>query len=138
MEKSFPEVLINLVNHLRNNPPFFSKGSIDGRINSSINEDELFHHIEVGYVLPEGYTFQRPRIRAWYDFSIENIDRKEFIPINIKITDTTHSDNLNCKLGIYYSLTGLKPDFGNEIAWKPFFERLAKHLGENDNPHVGE
>lgn len=70
----------------------------DGRINSSINEDEVIK------ILSKRFYIMVPKSRAWYDFALET--NNNFYPVNIKITDTTHADNLNCKLGIYYALTG--------------------------------
>lgn len=40
------------------------------------------------------------------------------------------ADNLNCKLGIYYALTGCLPDFSNTIDWKHYFEFLNHNLGK--------
>ena len=74
-----------------------------------------------------------PRSRQWFDFSIE--EDGEFYPVNIKVTDTTHADNLDCKLGIYYALTGKMPDFPNEISWSGYFEKLKTNLGENQKDY---
>ena len=98
-----------------------SKLTSDGRLNAAINEDEVIS------VIREKFDIIVPRSRAWYDFAIE--DGQDFIPVNIKVTDTTHADNLNCKLGLYYALTGRKPAFQNEIAWLPYFEELHKNFG---------
>lgn len=97
----------------------------DGRINAAINEDEILNALE------SHFDFVRPRARAWYDMAIEN--GSHFYLINIKVTDTTHADNLNCKLGIYYALTGLKPAFQNEIDWLAFFERLRSDFGTDEH-----
>ncbi len=107
-----------------------SQSTQDERINSAINEDEILDFIETYFKFPQGYVLVRPNAREWYDFVIENNSKKEFYPINIKVTDTTHADNLNCKLGIYYALTGLKPSFGNEISWLPYFEKLYNGFGK--------
>lgn len=50
------------------------------------------------------------------------------MPVNIKVTDTTHADNLNCKLGIYFALTGRIPAFPNEINWLSFFEKQKEGM----------
>ncbi len=70
-----------------------------------------------------------PKYRSWYDFSFK--DNNLFIPVNIKITETTKADNLNAKLGIYYALTGLLPTFPNEINWLRYFEELSNNIGSN-------
>ena len=69
--------------------------------------------------------------RAWYDFSIEGDGI--FIPVNIKITSEKCPDNLSCKLGIFYALTGKRPEsagISNGIGWEAFAEALAKGLKE--------
>jgi hypothetical protein len=97
----------------------------DGRINSSINEDDIIK------CLKQQFDIILPKSRAWYDFAMEV--GADFYPVNIKITDTTHADNMNCKLGIYYALTGLLPDFPNEINWLTYFEKLKENMGTNQN-----
>lgn len=97
----------------------------DGRLNAAINESEIIS------IIQEKFEINVPRSRAWYDFAIEDGDK--FFPVNIKVTDTTHADNLNCKLGLYYALTGRKPSFQNEIGWLPFFEELSKNFGYDKN-----
>lgn len=121
----FPKQLIDIVNFLTKNNPNLSKPFQDGRINASFNELEVINLIQTKFKIDV------PKIRSWYDFSIE--ENNKFYPVNIKITDTKHPDNLNCKLGIYFALTGLIPDFPNEINWLNFFEKLSDNLGKNQN-----
>lgn len=108
-----PNIIDEISLYLKDTGIVLSSPLADGRINASINEDEIIKTIQ------RKYTIQVPKSRAWYDFAIEN--NNEFFPVNIKVTDTTHADNLNCKLGIYYSLTGLMPNFPNETSWLEFF-----------------
>jgi hypothetical protein len=98
-----------------------SRPSNDGRLDSAINEGEILKLIR------EQFSVKLPQIRDWYDFAIEG--RDYFYPINIKITMSGGTDNLNCKLGIYYALTGLMPCFSNEIKWLPYFEQLKDNIG---------
>lgn len=95
----------------------------DGRVNARINEDEIIK------IIKKKFNIDVPRSRHWFDFSID--ENGIFYPVNIKITDTTHADNLNCKLGIYYALTGRMPDFPNEVSWFDYFESLKKHINES-------
>lgn len=95
----------------------------DGRLNSSFNEDEIIKLIKKKFKISE------PNSRQWFDFSFE--ENGEFYPINIKVTTTDTADNLNCKLGIYYALSGLMPDFSNGIDWLNYFERLKENIGKN-------
>lgn len=117
-----PKIINDISLHLTEKNIIFSKQFEDGRVNASINEDEVIKAIQ------QKFTIEVPRSRAWFDFAVE--ENNEFYPVNIKVTDTTHAaDNLNCKLGIYYALTGLMPDFPNEIRWLSYFEKLKENLG---------
>ncbi|MCR4664072.1 MAG: hypothetical protein K5660_01745 [Paludibacteraceae bacterium] len=123
-----PTILTDISEHLASHNFRISAQNQDGRINSAINEDEVLNYLERTF--PFGnYELVRPQARDWFDFAIE--DNREFYPINIKVTNTTSVDNLNCKLGIYYALTGLKPAFGNEISWLPFFQKLNDSFGKH-------
>ncbi|WP_393970983.1 hypothetical protein OXIME_001230 [Oxyplasma meridianum] len=104
-----------------------SNSFADGRVNSRINEDEVIRLIR------GNFSINVPKSRAWYDFSFE--ETGIFYPVNIKITETTSADNLNCKLGIYYALTGKIPDFPNEIDWLDYFEKLKTNLSENSKDY---
>lgn len=118
-----PQTLINIIDFLRANPLSLSKHSRDGRINSAFNEDEIFH------IITNNFDINRPNMRDWVDFSF--IENDMFCPINIKVSTTKSADNLNCKLGIYYALTGQKPDFSNGIVWEEYFQKLSQNLTPN-------
>jgi hypothetical protein len=122
-QNKIPTLLSEICSYLQSEELSLSKQFADGRINASINEDELIKAI------CRQYRITIPKSRAWYDFAIE--ENGSFSPVNIKVTDTTHADNLNCKLGIYYALTGLFPSFPNETSWLNFFEQLYQNLGTN-------
>ncbi|MBQ9313353.1 MAG: hypothetical protein IJ213_09975 [Bacteroidales bacterium] len=98
-----------------------SSNFTNGRINSSVNEEMILN------LITQKFDIVKPRAREWFDFAIEDNDK--FYPVNIKITDTTHTDNLSCKLGIYYALTGLLPDIPNEVSWEKFFAKLYNNIG---------
>ncbi len=122
-----PEKLKEMVAYLKDCKIGLSSYSDDGRVNSSFNEDEILN------ILVKKFDIEVPRSRAWFDFSFKH--KKEFYPVNIKITNTMSADNLNCKLGIYYALTGLIPDFANEINWKSYFEKLKENLGISESDY---
>jgi len=124
-----PKILEDIKNYLINNKLNLSSGSRDGRINSAVNENAILSHIKSKY----SDIIKTPKMRDWYDFSIEKDG--EFYPINIKITDTTHADNLNCKLGIYYALSGNLPPFDNEVSWIDYFDKLHQAIKENDKDY---
>ncbi|BAW42160.1 type II restriction enzyme [Helicobacter pylori] len=116
-----PTQLNEIAKFLKTNPYNLSQPLQDGRLNSSVNEEEILNAIK--YFFP----IQLPKAREWWDFSFEENDI--FYPVNITTTKT--ADNLNCKLGIYYALCGLLPEFNNEIAWEKYFQKLHKDLGKN-------
>lgn len=122
-----PKIIDSIVEFLRANPFDLSKNSRDGRLNSAFNEDEIFNLIE------KNFSINRPNMRDWVDFSFE--ENGNFIPVNIKVSTTKTADNLNCKLGIYYSLTGKIPSFGNGISWEQYFKNLSSDMTENDKDY---
>ncbi|WP_121067531.1 restriction endonuclease [Helicobacter pylori] len=120
-----PTQLNEIAEFLKTNPYNLSQPLQDGRLNSSVNEEEILNTIK------DYFPIQLPRTREWWDFSFEENDI--FYPVNIKTTTTKTADNLNGKLGIYYALCGLVPEFNNEIAWEKYFQKLHKDLGTNTN-----
>ncbi|MCQ2790686.1 restriction endonuclease [Helicobacter pylori] len=120
-----PTQLNEIAEFLRTNPYSLSQPLQDGRLNSSVNEEEILNTIK------DYFPIQLPKAREWWDFSFEENDI--FYPVNIKTTTTKTADNLNGKLGIYYALCGLVPEFNNEIAWEKYFQKLHKDLGKNTN-----
>jgi len=119
----FPQKLLEIRDFLATSAIQLSNNFQDGRINSSFNEQELIELIGINF------DIEKPPARYWYDFAIP--DGKEKIPVNIKVTSTTTADNLQCKLGIYFALTGQWPDFPNEIPWNQFFNLLKCNLSTN-------
>ena len=123
----FPNLLTEMVDFLRTQNLALSRDSLDGRINSVFNEDEIFKLLEANF------DIKRPKKRDWFDFSFKENDI--FYPVNIKFSTTKTRDNLNCKLGIYYALTGKEPDFDNEIKWADFFIALKDNIQENSKDY---
>lgn len=97
----------------------------DGRINASINEPKIIDVIE------RRFKIDKPRSRHWYDFALMRGSEK--IPVNIKITSTSTADNVQCKLGMYYALTGVWPNFANEISWEEYCKLLKQNLSTEKN-----
>ncbi|MCQ2861865.1 restriction endonuclease [Helicobacter pylori] len=118
-----PTQLNEIAEFLKTNPYNLSQPLQDGRLNSSVNEEEILN------IIKDYFPIQLPKAREWWDFSFE--ENKIFYPVNIKTTTTKTADNLNGKLGIYYALCGLVPEFNNEIAWEKYFQKLHKDLGKN-------
>ncbi|WQW48881.1 restriction endonuclease [Helicobacter pylori] len=113
----------SIAEFLKTNPYHLSQPLQDGRLNSSVNEEEILNTIK------DYFPIQLPKAREWWDFSFEENDI--FYPVNIKTTTTKTADNLNGKLGIYDALCDLLPEFNNEIAWEKYFQKLHKDLGIN-------
>lgn len=125
---TFPNLLNEICDFLKNYHLNLSQTTRDGRLNSAFNEDEI---LEI--ILQNGFNVNRPNIRDWIDFSFE--ENGKFYPVNIKVTTTKTADNLNCKLGIYYALTGTLPNFGNGISWENYFKNLSENLRENNSDY---
>ncbi len=115
-----PTIIENITEYLKENDIALSKKNTDGRLNSAENESEILTLIQ------RKFKINIPRDREWFDFSVE--ENNDFYPVNIKVTDTLHADNLSCKLGIYFALTGLLPDMPNEVSWENYFAKLHQNI----------
>lgn len=116
-------ILDDLVSFLKGKNFNFSKFSDDGRINSAVNESEIINLIKRKFNISQG------KKREWFDFSYDYDGI--FYPVNLKITELS-TDNLNCKLGIYYALVGKIPNFDNQIGWDEFLNNLSKNICKNN------
>lgn len=77
----------------------------DGRIDSTINEDEVIRHLQE---VPEfRQIIMTPPPRAFYDFAIT--ENGKTIYVNIKVSDFANhaADNCSSKEGLAHALTGL-------------------------------
>lgn len=120
-------ILQKMVEFLKNYDFSLGNFSRDGRINSAFNEYEILK------ILNNKFNINRPKARDWVDFSF--YENENFIPVNIKISSFQTADNLNCKLGIYYALTGKLPHFNNQIFWEDYFKNLSQNLAANDKDY---
>lgn len=118
-----PEVVTELKQYISEKAPDLSSRFEDGRINAAINEKEIIDLLELDF------DIKKPRSREWWDITYE--DDQQAYPINIKISNLRGNDNVQCKLGIYYALTGIWPDFQNEISWENFFRKLSEDIDTN-------
>jgi hypothetical protein len=120
----------------------------DHRSESLQNEAEIRQMLRTFAVTPRGYfrtnglTLVEPQVEGgsrgrdptgWFDFAIEGPN--VFIPVNIKVTNlaSRNADNLNCKLGLYYALTGHRPDFGNAIGFEALMRKMVERMSEDTN-----
>lgn len=120
----FPNTLEKIKDFLQQRNLHLSQTTRDGRVNSAFNEDEIVA------LIANHFTIRRPKIRDWFDFAFE--ESGIFYPVNIKVSTTTTADNLNCKLGIYYALTGKLPDFNNTISWENYLKNLKENICNNN------
>lgn len=70
--------------------------------------------------------------RYWYDVVIYYEDF--FLPINVKLTDGKQADNVSSKLGLFYALTGIRPENVKGINyWKSYNEMLVENYNSACN-----
>ena len=119
-----PEKLDEISDYLNTQKFEVEASQRDGRINSILHEDKLTE------LLAKKYPIDVPEARAWYDFSVTH--NGIFYPVNIKSTTGKGNDNLSCKLGIYYALTGKNPTGQRLSGWRAYFDKLNADLSEND------
>ena len=119
-----PERLVELSKYANTQKFEITERHKDGRQNSAEDEEKLTE------LLAKKYPIDVPEARAWYDFAIT--DDGIFYPVNIKSTTGKGNDNLSCKLGIYYALTGKNPTGQGLSGWRAYFDKLNADLSEND------
>ena len=86
--KLLPLIMYKIQDHLRSQIFQFSKQNEDGRINSSIDEDNVIRSLIEKF----GSRIKTPKIRMWYDILAFDYTYG-WIPINIKTTTTLTKDN---------------------------------------------
>ncbi len=98
--KRMPLVMYKIKTFLKSQSFKFSNQNEDGRINSSIDEDEVIKLL----IKKFGNKIKKPKIRMWYDIlAFDYI--YGWIPINIKTTTTLTSDNTGNLAMCVYSYT---------------------------------
>ena len=126
---AIPSILSDICEYLAADGIVLNHSAEDGRIASANNEKQIIQKIA------DNFDLQQPdKSRCWWDFAVT--DKGIFYPVNLKISEFQNAnDNLNCKLGIYYALTGQDPNFANEIGWSDFFRLLANNMQKNDKDY---
>lgn len=128
-QNKLPNLLIEIVEFLKRQDLKLDKLTPDGRTNSALYENEILERL----VKPNFEIADLPKPRDWFDFSFN--EDGIFYPVNIKVSTTKTYDNLNCKLGIYYALTGKDPTFNNEINLDNYFKFLSEDIESNDSDY---
>ncbi len=117
-----PSILHEMREYLISDGLTLENRHADGRLNSSVNEEQILESLR------KKFKIEEPNAREWYDFVA--ISGRERFPVNIKVSNLNTADNVQCKLGIYYTLTGIWPDFGNGVSWETFFKMLSGDLSK--------
>lgn len=86
--KRLPNILYQIQKYLKSTVFTFSSHNQDGRINSSIDEDNIIKLLIDKY----GDKIKKPKIRMWYDILAYDFIYG-WLPINIKTTNCNTSDN---------------------------------------------
>jgi hypothetical protein len=86
--KQMPLIMYKIQKYLKSSSLIFSNQNKDGRINSSIDEDEIIKILNIKFA----DKIKKPKIRMWYDILAYDY-LYGWIPINIKTTTTIKSDN---------------------------------------------
>lgn len=86
--KRLPSIMYIIKQYLQSQTIQFSNQNEDGRINSCLDEDEVIKLLIDKF----GNKIKKPRSRMWYDILAFD-SMYGWIPINIKTTTTTTSDN---------------------------------------------
>jgi len=98
--KRLPLIMYKIKKYLEFQEFEFSDKNEDGRINSCIDEDKVIKLLIEKF----GDKIKKPKIRMWYDILAFDY-MYDWIPINIKTTTTTTSDNTGNLAMCVYSYT---------------------------------
>ena len=106
--KILPLFLYIIQNFLKKQNYRFINVINDGRVNSNFDEDEIINIL----INKFGNRIKRPSIRNWFDVGIYD-NYYGWLPVNIKSTKTTTSDNVGNLALCVYSYTNQNLDLNN-------------------------
>ena len=130
MPPQLPPQLINICDFMQTHGASLHAPMDDDRVNAAINESKVIAELKNNFP----FIIEPPRPRHWWDFAVQEADK--FYPVNIKITQMKSvADNMNCKLGMYYALTGEIAEFANESSWQIYLRELSKNIKENNKDY---
>ena len=121
-----PQVISDLKHYIQSEPITLSRSNRDGRVASSVDESIIINHLK-----NSSFDITEPTFRACYDIIVTSDGVK--YPVNIKTSKLNSNDNVQCKLGIYYAVTGIWPTFQNEISWGKFFEKIGADINTRND-----
>ncbi|MCL1825603.1 MAG: hypothetical protein FWG26_06610 [Betaproteobacteria bacterium] len=131
------EILENLKeylsNALRENDLQLSSKYGDGRSNSSEDERRISNALRLfvhanPFFKKCGLTITIAPPRHWYDFLICTEDESVWLPVNVKVTAMRGQDNISSKEGLFYAVTGVRPENARLHTWEHYCEAVAEHL----------
>jgi hypothetical protein len=106
--KRLPTMLYSIQRTLLNADVEIASSSADGRINSVFDEQAVIELLKDKYA----GRISVPNIRAWYDIKVYDY-LYGWIPVNIKSTRTTTSDNIgNLAICVHAYTNSIIPKFG--------------------------
>jgi hypothetical protein len=100
-----PLIMYSMQKYLKLQKLKFIDANDDGRVNSSMDEDNIIQIIVKHY----GNRIKKPNMRMWYDILAFDY-RYGWIPINIKTTTTQTSDNTGNLAMCVYAYTNIQLD----------------------------
>lgn len=122
--RAIPEPLLEIADWVAGKKFKLVKGNENHRI------DSVKSHSLILEKLVETKAFAvkpHPKVTSgWFSFEVDHAGKS--LPVKIKVSSFSRADNLNCKLGIYHALTGLRPQFTDEITWGKYFQALKSNL----------
>lgn len=141
MKNKINEILDFIVNELAENKLNLSLPT-DGKTTDLIEDRKtliqfLLSNKNIASTLDQ-YGLKMVEAQADQEFDLSIESENEFYPISLHptILRWKENDNLNCKWGIYYALTGEKPNFvDEEISWNKFLDLLKNNAKENDQDY---
>lgn len=114
-----------------------STGAGNARADSRANEQLIGNSLRafaLGHPLfsQGGFTFDVTINGKWYDFLVKSADESIWLPINLKVSSLRGNDNLSSKAGLFYALTGVRPQGGVIRNWDLFCQNVAASVKKTD------
>lgn len=138
-------VTSHLSDALRSGVVRLARGGHDGREDSQQSEQHITQTLALQfmsdqYFAEHGLRFAPAQSRYWYDFLVTG-ENDLWLPVNVKISSFSGSDNLSSKEGLFYALTGVDPKnvphpdgSGRKMginSWEPYFVAMAHYFGHD-------
>ena len=99
--KRLPTVLYSMQSYLKTRNFIFAEGNDDGRVNSTIDEPGIIDLLVSKY---GDKRIKKPKIRMWFDILVRDY-MYGWLPVNIKTTTTSTSDNTGNMAMCVYAYT---------------------------------